>query len=207
MLKMNVVNLKNEVVKDIELPAAIFGQKVNQPLILQVVKAHLAGMRQGTVATKTKGLVRGGGRKPFKQKGTGNARQGSIRSPLMPGGGSAFGPQPRDYSQRTPKKMFNGALKSILSEKLQSKRLVIVDSLKLNSEKTKNFLEIMQECFKVNEALIIDFNLNQNLELASRNCPKYEMSVYSSINPYDILKYEWLFLSSDVVEILKKRLM
>src|SRR5271168_4482741 len=111
MPKIDVVNLKNEKVGSVDLPDGVFAQKVNQPLVLQVIKAQLAGLRQGTAKTKTKGLIRGGGKKPFKQKGTGNSRQGSSRSPLMPGGGSAFGPQPRDYSYTLPRQIKKSGLK------------------------------------------------------------------------------------------------
>src|SRR3954464_4190362 len=136
MAKVDVVNLKNEKVGTIDLSDAIFGQKVNGPLVLQVIKAQLAGLRQGTASTKTKGMIRGGGKKPFRQKGTGNARQGSSRSPLMPGGGAAFGPKPRKYNQRTPKAMVRGALRCVLSDKLAAKHLVIVDSFELKNPKT-----------------------------------------------------------------------
>src|SRR5579871_1681176 len=148
MPKIDVVNLKNEKVGSVDLPDAVFAQKVNQPLVLQVIKAQLAGLRQGTACTKTKGLIRGGGKKPFKQKGTGNARQGSSRSPLMPGGGSAHGPQPRDYSQRTPKKMVKGALRSVLSDKLAAKHLVVVDKFDLKAPKTKELANALSKHFK-----------------------------------------------------------
>src|SRR5256885_292568 len=131
MATFDVVNQDNKKVGSIDLSDDVFATDVNVALVHQVLKAQLAGRRQGTAKTKTKGEVRGGGRKPFKQKGTGNARQGSSRSPLQPGGGQSFGPQPRDYTQFTPKEMVRGALRSALSDRAKEKRVVIVDEFKL----------------------------------------------------------------------------
>lgn len=205
MAKIDVVNLKNEKVGTIDLPDEVFGQKANGPLVLQVIKAQLAGLRQGTASTKTKGLIRGGGKKPFRQKGTGNARQGSSRSPLMPGGGSNFGPQPRSYKQRTPKEMVRGALRSVLSDKLASKHLVIVDKFDLKSPKTKELAATLEKTFKVEKAVLVDTK-NDKLHLASRNLPKVNYLSTESVNTYDLVKHDWLFLSKESVEALAKRL-
>lgn len=205
MANFDVVNLKNEKTGTVELADAVFGVKVNAPLVLQVIKAQLAGLRQGTAANKTKGLVRGGGKKPFRQKGTGNARQGSSRSPLNPGGGSAFGPQPRKYNQNTPKQMVKGALRCVLSDKLASKRLIVVDKLALTAPKTKDLNNVLVKSFKVEKALLVDGE-NKNLMLASRNLPKVGFVKTDGINVYDMVKYEWLIMSKDSVKDITARL-
>jgi len=205
MAKVDVVNLKNEKVGTIDLPDEVFGQKVNSPLVLQVIKAQLAGRRQGTAASKTKGIVRGGGKKPFRQKGTGNARQGSSRSPLMPGGGSNFGPQPRCYKQRTPKEMVRGALRCVLSDKLASKHLVVVDKFDLAKPKTKDLALALEKAFKVNKAVVVDAK-NKNLALAARNLPKVTYLPTDGVNTYDLAKHDWLILSKESVQSLAKRL-
>lgn len=205
MAKVDVVNLKNEKVGTIDLPETVFGQKVNGPLVLQVIKAQLAARRQGTASTKTKGLIRGGGKKPFRQKGTGNARQGSSRSPLMPGGGSNFGPQPRSYVQATPKEMVRGALRSVLSDKLAANHLVVVDSFDLKQPKTKDLSAALAKAFKVEKAVLVDAK-NRNLLLASRNLPTVTYLSTDSVNTYDLVKHEWLFLTKESVQALIARL-
>lgn len=205
MAKVDVVNLKNEKVGSVELSDAVFGQKANGPLVLQVINAQLANRRQGTHANKTKGLVRGGGKKPFRQKGTGNARQGSSRSPLMPGGGSNFGPQPRDYRQNTPKSMIRGALRAVLSDKLAAKHLVIVDSFDLKSAKTKILAETLRKTFAVEKAVLMD-SKNQNLRFASRNIPAVTYLPTESINAYDLVRHDWLFLTKESAQALAEKL-
>ncbi|MBI3542503.1 MAG: 50S ribosomal protein L4 [Deltaproteobacteria bacterium] len=197
--------MKNEKVGSIDLPDEVFGQKVNGPLVLQVIKAQLAGLRQGTAKTKVKSEVRGGGKKPFRQKGTGNARQGSSRSPLMPGGGSSFGPKPRKYNQRTPKEMVRGALRSVLSDKLAAKHLVIVDKFDLKAPKTKELAATLTNAFSAKKALLVDAK-NQNLSLASRNLPTVNFVSTDGINTYDVVKHDWLFLSKASAEALAARL-
>lgn len=206
MATVDVVNFKNEKVGTIELPDAVFGQKVNQPLVLQVIKAQLANRRQGTAATKTKGLVRGGGKKPFKQKGTGNARQGSSRSPLMPGGGSNFGPVPRSYVQATPREMIRGALRSVLSDKVASSRLVVVDKFDLKQAKTKDLAQALAKVFNIESKVALVDSKNKNLYLAARNLPNAEYLPLQSVNTYDLVKYEWLFLTKESVQALASRL-
>src|SRR6476469_6040650 len=137
MPTLELINQEKQKVGTIDLRDDVFAVEVNIPLVHQVLKAQLAGRRQGTAKTKTKAEVRGGGRKPFRQKGTGNARQGSIRSPLQPGGGQTFGPIPRSYEQSTPKEMMRGALRSILSDRLKAQRLLVIDDFQLGQTKTK----------------------------------------------------------------------
>ena len=205
MAKVDIVNLKNEKVGTIDLPDEVFGQKVNSPLVLQVIKAQLAGRRQGTASTKTKGLIRGGGKKPFRQKGTGNARQGSSRSPLMPGGGSAHGPQPRKYNQRTPKSMVRGALRSVLSDKLAAKHLLVVDKFDLKDAKTKELASVLDKAFKVKKAVVVD-SKNKNLLLASRNLPTVTYLTTEGVNTYDLVKHDWLILSKESAQALAAKL-
>ena len=204
MAKVDVVNLKNEKVGSIDLPEAVFEQKVNAPLVLQVIKAQLAGRRQGTHSTKTKGLVRGGGKKPFRQKGTGNARQGSSRSPLMAGGGSSFGPKPRCYKQNTPKGMVRGSLRSVLSDKLAAKHLVIVDKFDVKA-KTGELAKILSKAFNAQKVVLVDVK-NENLMRASRNLPTVRFLTTDHVNTYDLVKHEWLFLSKESAEALGARL-
>jgi len=143
MPTLDVINQEKKKVGTIDLSDDVFGTDVNVALVHQVIKAQLAGRRQGTAKTKVKSEVRGGGKKPFKQKGTGNARQGSSRSPLNPGGGQSFGPQPRSYEQATPKEMMRGALRSALSDRVKSARLLVVDEFKLSAIKTKTFQNVI----------------------------------------------------------------
>src|SRR5438045_254843 len=142
MPTLDVINTDKKKVGTIDLSDKVFGAKVNIPLIHQVIKAQLATRRQGTASTKVKSEVRGGGKKPYKQKGTGNARRGSQRSPLVVGGGRTFGPRPRSYEQVTPKEMMRGALRSALSDRVKSNRLIVIDEFKLGTAKTKAFNEM-----------------------------------------------------------------
>lgn len=205
MPTLEIVNQKNEKVGSMDLDAAVFGTEVNYPLVHQVIKAQLANRRQGTADTKTKSEVRGGGKKPFKQKGTGNARQGSSRSPLMPGGGANFGPTPRSYEQATPKEMMRGALRSALSDRVKSKRFLIVDEFKLASPKTKVFAEMMTKNFKLEKVLIVD-EKNENLELSGRNVPKTRILRTEGLNVYDIVRHEWIVMTKKAVAAITARL-
>src|SRR5438105_15770730 len=156
MATLDVINTDKRKVGTVELSDAVFGVPVNVALVHHVVKAQLAGRRQGTAKTKVKSEVRGGGKKPFRQKGTGNARQGSSRSPLHPGGGQSFGPRPRSYEQSTPKEMVRGALRSALSDRLKADRCLIVDEFKLSAIKTQELGKILKAHLQVSQVLIID---------------------------------------------------
>jgi len=204
MLKCDVIDQKNKKVGTLDLDETVFGAKVNHALVHQVIKAQLAGRRQGTAKTKTKSEVRGGGRKPFKQKGTGNARQGSTRSPLNVGGGQSFGPVPRSYEQATPKEMMRGALRSALSDRFAAKRLKIVDSFNFAAPKTKEFIS-MKEALAVEKALFVD-TTNLNFEKSGRNVPRIRVLRTEGINVYDIVKYDWLIVSKSAIEAIQKRL-
>ncbi len=202
---VDVINQDKKKVGTIDLNAGVFAAEINIPLVHQVIKAQLAGRRQGTAKTKTKSEVRGGGRKPFRQKGTGNARQGSTRSPLNPGGGQNFGPQPRSYEQATPKKMILGALRSALSDRLKADRLLVVDEFKLGEAKTKELVKILQGGLGLEKVLIID-EANEKLERSGRNIPHVRVMRTEGLNVYDVVKYDWLVLTKRAVASVETRL-
>lgn len=205
MPTLEVINLEKKKVGSIDLREDVWGVEVNVPLVHQVLKAQLAGRRQGTAKTKTKSEVRGGGRKPFKQKGTGNARQGSTRSPLMPGGGQSHGPVPRSYEQATPKEMIRGALRSALSDRVKAARCLVVDEFTLATVKTKAFNEILKNKLQLEKVLIVD-DANQNLELSGRNIPNVKVLRTEGLNVYDIVRYDWVLFSKRAVQAVETRL-
>jgi len=204
MATVKVYNLKKQEVGQIDLPDSVFKAEVNSALVHQAVVTQLAGRRRGTASTKTKAEVRGGGKKPFRQKGTGNARQGSSRSPLMPGGGESFGPKPRSYFKTFPKKMAQAAMRSALSDKFGSERIIVIDELKIAKPKTAEMAALV-ELFGLNKALIVD-GANKNLELASRNLAKHKFLKTEGVNVYDVVNHEWLVLSKKAAESLAGRL-
>lgn len=206
MPTVKVRNLKNEEVGDLELSDAVFGAKLNEPLIHAAVKSFLAGARQGTVGTKTRGDVSGSGRKLWKQKGTGRARIASIRSPLWKGGGSAHGPQARDWSQTLPKKMRRGAVRSALSERLREGNLIVLDGFALDQPKTKQFVGALDSLGLESKTLIVDSAGNANLHLASRNVKRAKVVTSRSLNIYDLLYHEKLVLSRAAAEELGRAL-
>lgn len=205
MPTLDIVNQKNEKVGSMDLDETVFATDVNYPLVHQVIKAQLANRRQGTAKTKVKSEVRGGGKKPFKQKGTGSARQGSTRSSLNVGGGQNFGPQPRSYEQATPKEMMRGALRSALSDRVKSKRFLIVDEFKLSGPKTKAFAELLTKNFKLEKILIVD-EKNENLELSGRNIPKVRVLRTEGLNVYDIVRHEWIVMTKKAIAAATARL-
>ncbi|MBL7716090.1 MAG: 50S ribosomal protein L4 [Bdellovibrionales bacterium] len=205
MPTLDVINLENKKVGTVTLSDTVFGSEINYPLVHQVIKAQLADRRQGTAKTKVKSEVRGGGKKPFKQKGTGNARQGSSRSPLKVGGGQNFGPQPRSYAQRTPKEMVRGALRSALSDRFNSKKLFVIDDIKLANGKTKPFATTLKNALKLSKVLIID-EANKNLEQAAGNIPLVRVLRTEGINVYDIVRFQNLVISKRAIEALETRL-
>lgn len=205
MANFDVINLEKKKVGTIDLRDDVFATDVNVALVHQVLKAQLAGRRQGTAKTKVKSEVRGGGRKPFRQKGTGNARQGSTRSPLQVGGGQNFGPQPRSYEQATPKEMVRGALRSVLSDRVKEKRVLIVDEFKLASPKTAAFSEVLRKKLQLEQVLVVD-DANRNLELSGRNLAHVKVLRTEGLNVYDILRSEWLVFSKRAVQAVESRL-
>jgi len=205
MPTLDLLNQEKKKVGTIDLRDDVFAVDVNVPLVHQVLKAQLAGRRQGTAKTKTKSEVRGGGRKPFRQKGTGNARQGSSRSPLQPGGGQSFGPVPRSYAQATPKEMVRGALRSALSDRVKASRLFVVDEFNLDSPKTKILDQLIKGKFQIDQVLIVD-DANSNLELSGRNIPKVKVLRTEGLNVYDIVRNDWVVLTKRAVQAVESRL-
>ena len=202
MPSVKVRNLKNEEVGDVELSDAVFGAELNEALIHAAVKAFLAGARQGTVGTKTRGDVSGSGRKLWKQKGTGRARIASIRSPLWKGGGNVHGPQARDWSHQMPKKMKRGALRSALSERLREGNLVVVEAFTLDQPKTKDFVNALGALELTGKTLIVDSLDNANLLLSSRNVQGTKIVNSRGLNIYDLLYHDKLVLSRAAVDEL-----
>lgn len=203
MAKVDVLNWKKEKVGQVELSPEVFETEVKKEVLHTVVKWQLAERRQGTHMTKTKGLVSGGGKKPFKQKGTGNARQGSTRSPLMPGGGTIFGPEPRSYSFALPKKVRRLGLRMALSYLLKEGRLFVVDNM--NSDGKTNELSKRLKGFGLAKALLVDAKQNEQFGRASRNLPKFRYYPVDGLNVYDLLKYDTAIITKDSVsKIIEK---
>ena len=194
-----VYDIGNEKMKEIELDDRIFDAKINPSLFFDVVQRSLASRRKGTAATKSRSLVRGGGAKPWKQKGTGRARAGSRRSPLWRGGGTIFGPMPRDYSFSIPKKMKHAALRAALSLKRQEGKLILLEDFPMEGFKTRQVLEALKK-FKVEDALIVTDEKRHFLERSARNIPKIQILRYESLNVYDILNHNYLILLSPAVQ-------
>ena len=203
MPKVAVFNMEGRQVGDVELNDAIFGVEVNQDLMHKVVLSQLANARQGTVATKTRGLVRGGGRKPWRQKGTGRARQGSTRSPQWVGGGVVFGPTPRDFSYRLPKKARRAALKSALSAKVAAGNIVILDQLQVDEPKTK-VMASMLKALDVQKPLLVTAEWDTNVELSARNIPGAVVAKSIGLNVYDILNSQKVIMTRDAVNKLEE---
>ena len=198
MANVSVYNMEGKEVGTIELNDAIFGVNVNEHLVHMAVVQHLANMRQGTQKAKTRSEVSGGGRKPWRQKGTGHARQGSIRAPQWKGGGVVFAPVPRDYSFRINKKEKRAALKSVLTSRVQGGKLIVVDELKMDEIKTRKFKAVMDN-LKVNKALVVMADVDEKVVLSARNLPAIDTTIVQTLNVYDILKGDTLVLTRDAV--------
>ena len=188
-----------------ELKEEIFGMKTRPHLLHQTVVMQLNNRRTGTAATKSKGFVRGGGKKPWRQKGTGRARAGSIRSPLWVGGGTIFGPQPKDYSFRMPRKARKEALLSALSLKHGDGKIIVLDKLELEEAKTKLMVKVLTE-LKVASALLVIAQPDEKIERSSRNIPALKVLRVEGLNVYDLLRYEHLILTEGALKLLEERL-
>ena len=199
MPKVAVYNIDRQQVGDIELNDNVFGVEVNGALLHQAVVMQLASQRLGTHATKTRAFVRGGGRKPWKQKGTGRARSGSRRSPLWVGGGTVFGPHPRSYAFSMPRKQRRLAIKCALSDKVQEDSLFVLDALDFEAPKTKQVVKLLQTFEIDNKALIITAEEAENVERSSRNIPGVKAINTTGLNVYDILNHDKLFVTKDAV--------
>jgi len=203
MASVSVLNMSGETVGEIDLPDGIFGIEVNEHAVHMAVVQYLANQRQGTKSTKTRAEVRGGGRKPWRQKGTGRARQGSIRSPQWTGGGVVFAPKPRDFSIRLNKKQKRLALKSALSSRVQEKKLIVLDELALSEIKTKEMKKICDN-LKLEKALFVINGSDRNVRLSARNIPNIKTAAVNTINVYDILKYDTFVVTKDAVNQMQE---
>lgn len=204
-LTVPVLSQRNESVGEVLLPAEVFGGPVRRHLLYEVVKMQRANRRAGTSATKTRAFVRGGGKKPWRQKGTGRARAGSIRSPLWVGGATIFGPQPRDYSYRLPASARKAALRSALAAKVRGGKLLVVDNLTLEAPKTKLLAKLLAD-LQVASALIVIPSRDECLERAARNLPDIKVLRAEGANVYDLLRYDRLILTQAAVPALLGRL-
>ena len=203
MANVSVYNMEGKEVGTIELNDAVFGVEVNEHLVHMAVVAQLANQRQGTQKAKTRSEVSGGGRKPWRQKGTGHARQGSTRSPQWTGGGMVFAPTPRDYTITLNKKEKRAALKSALTSRVNENKFVVVDELKFDEVKTKNFKAVMNN-LKVSKALVVLADNDQNTVLSARNIPEVKTSLVNTINVFDILKYNTVVATKAAVASIEE---
>ena len=203
MANVSVFNLEGNEVGTLELNDAVFGVEVNEHLVHMAVVAQLANKRQGTQKAKTRSEVSGGGKKPWRQKGTGHARQGSTRAPQWTGGGVVFAPTPRDYTIRLNKKEKRAALKSALTSKVQDNKLVVVDSLALAEVKTKEMQKVLTN-LKAEKALVITADNDQNVILSARNIADVETATPATINTYDVMKHNTVVVTKDAVASIEE---
>ncbi len=199
MPKVNVYNMLGEQVEEIELSDEVFGIEVNQHAVYEVVKNHLANRRHGTQSAKTRAEVRGGGAKPWRQKGTGRARAGSRRAPNWTGGGVVFAPKPRDYSYRVPKKVKRLAMKSALTSKVENGEIIIVDELTFEAPKTKDMVNLLTKLNADRKALIVTAEKDENVVKSANNIPNVQTTVVNNLNVYDILKYNSFIITKEAV--------
>lgn len=204
MPKIQMINMEGNPVEEIELDEKLFNAEINEHAVYLVVKNILANKRQGTHAAKTRAEVRGGGRKPWRQKGTGRARQGSIRSPQWKGGGVVFAKKPRDFSYTTPKKVRRLALKSVLTSKFQDSEIIVLDKLELDEIKTKTFATMLKNIKSDKKALVVINEKNENIEKSARNIENVRTVLAKNINVYDLLKYNHLIITKDALETVQE---
>lgn len=198
MANVSVYNIEGKVVGSVELNDGIFGVEMNEHLVHLSVLQQLANKRQGTQSAKTRSEVRGGGKKPWKQKGTGHARQGSTRAPQWKGGGVVFAPKPRDYSFKLNRKEKRLALKSALTSRVVAEKIYVLDELNFDSIKTKKMVSVLDN-LKVNKALVVIGDKNDNVILSARNIPSVRTALPNTLNVYDILKYDTLVVTKDAL--------
>jgi len=205
MTVADVYNLQNEKVSEIELKDEVFAVPIKKHVLHQVVVGQLSGRRAGTAATKGRSDVKGSGNKLWRQKGTGRARVGGAASPTRKGGGVAFGPSPRDYSQKISKKVRKSALRMALTDKVQDNHLIVVEDFSLPEIKTKKFVETLRR-FDVRKALIVTGGKSENLEKSSKNVPQIKVMRYEGLNVYDLLRYDHLFIEQPAVRKIEEAL-
>ena len=203
MANVSVYNIEGKEVETIELSDAVFGVEVNEHLVHMAVVNQLANNRQGTQKAKTRSEVSGGGRKPWRQKGTGHARQGSTRAPQWTGGGVVFAPVPRDYSFKMNKKEKRAALKSALTSRVQANKLIVLDQLTMDAPKTKAMQNVLNS-LNVNKALVVTKENDANVVLSARNIPDVKTALVNTINVYDVMKYNTVVLTKDAVAAIEE---
>jgi len=206
MPKLQIKDLNNQVTGEIELYDSVFNTTVNKGLLFAAVKHYLDSLRQGTHATKNRSAVRGGGKKPWRQKGTGRARVGSSRNPIWRHGGVAHGPTPRSYAFHLPKKMILGALRSALSERFKGNAIVVIEQLNLPTHKTKDLRKVLSKIDLTKKLLIVESGKNENLELASGNLADVKLVQNKEVTVYDLLKFEQVVFSKAAIEKLQEAL-
>ena len=198
MANVSVFNMAGKEVDKLELNDAVFAAPINEHLVHMAVVQQLANKRQGTQSAKTRSEVSGGGKKPWRRKGTGHARQGSTRSPQWTGGGVVFAPKPRDYSFKMNKKEKNAAIKSVLTSKVNDSKFIVLDELKLEGIKTKEVVAVLKN-LNVEKALIVTADKDENVVLSARNIPTVRTALTNTINVYDMLKYDTVVITKDAV--------
>ena len=203
MANVTVYNMEGKEVGTMELSDAVFGVEINEHLVHMAVVNQLANNRQGTQKAKTRSEVSGGGRKPWRQKGTGHARQGSTRAPQWTGGGVVFAPVPRDYSFKMNKKEKRAALKSALTSRVQANKLIVLDQLTMDAPKTKAMQNVLNS-LNVNKALVVTKENNANVVLSARNIPDVKTALVNTINVYDVMKYNTVVLTKDAVAAIEE---
>ena len=203
MANVSVYNIEGQEVGKIDLNDAVFGARVNENLLHMAIVQQLANNRQGTQKAKTRAEVSGGGKKPWRQKGTGHARQGSTRSPQWTGGGVVFAPKPRDYSKKMNKQERRIALFSALTSKVQDEKMIVVDELSMDAPKTSAFADVLKN-LKAESALVVTKDKNDNVVLSARNIPDVATTISTSINVYDILKYDSLIITKDAARAIEE---
>lgn len=202
MAKIAVYDINKKQVSERELADGVFNDDVRGYLIHDMVRYQLAARRQGTADTKTRGEIRGGGKKPYKQKGTGNARQGTVRAPHFVGGGTVFGPTPRDYQFKLNRKVKKAALRSALSVRYKEEKLTVLNALELEKISTKGFVEVLKR-FEFDSALVVIDQANANVELSARNLPNVKVLRAEGVNVYDVMKYRNLVITEGAVSQLE----
>ncbi len=204
MPKVAMYNTEGKQVGEMNLKEEIFGVNINMPLLHQAVEVYLSNQRQGTQSARTRSEVRGGGRKPWRQKGTGRARVGTIRSPLWPGGGVVFAPKPRDYSKKMPKKMRRQAMLSALSSKAANNEIIVLDAFSMEQPKTKFIVKVLDNLKVDRKALIVLKGKDEAVEKSARNIPGVKTIPVNNLNVFDILKYDSFIITKDAVEAIEE---
>lgn len=204
MAKVTMLNMAGEAVGDIELNDSVFGIEVNEFAVHEVIKNYLANQRQGTQSAKTRGEVRGGGRKPFRQKGTGRGRQGSLTSPSHIGGGVVFAPKPRDYSYSVPKKVKRLAIKSVLTSKVQENEIIVLDSLSFEAPKTKDMVNVLKNIKAAKKAIIVMDEKDENVIKSAANIPGVKTTLVSTMNTYEVLNATSFIVTKKAVKKIEE---